>query len=589
LVQALYGRLPDEFLDLAALGTVADLAPLVDENRLITMYGLEKMNESPRPGIRALIHVAGLQDKKITAGHIGFSFGPRINASGRLDSATYAVRLLTTEDGQEAGELAQFLEDRNKERQEIGEQIFEQAVARIEAHPEWLEGRVLVVDSHDWNEGVIGIVASRLVERYYRPTLMIALNEEKGKSSARSIAGFDLYDALTRCADLLGHYGGHKMAAGFSIDPDRVDELRKRINEIAFEVLTEEDMRPKLDIDAELSLQDVDLQLVEQMQMLAPYGFGNPSPRFSFTGLGIEQTRVVGRDAAHLQVRVRQANRQLDCIAFRRGEDQQYMENLSSIDIAGELSINEWNGRRNLQLLLGDWRPNDIQVFDKRFCGDKAVWLETNKEQLTVLCFQESSILEIEKRLFGYPWNEGKYRVYLVDETGAWQHRAGEDEPTDHVVFYDVPHSLAHFEAGLTALVPTQKLYFIQGQADQGLLHLTANRWLPDRQLFAFVYRLMRELGSTTREHLLTRLQGNASEEGLTNILQVFTELQFANQDGATYHVVQQVAKRDLAEAQHYQHQQKRVEHLRQIHDHFLAASFDKLREWLVSLLLRQA
>ncbi|MGZ4133747.1 MAG: single-stranded-DNA-specific exonuclease RecJ [Tumebacillaceae bacterium] len=589
LVQALYGRLPDEFLDLAALGTVADLAPLVDENRLITMYGLEKMNESPRPGIRALINVAALQDKKITAGHIGFSFGPRINASGRLDSATYAVRLLTTEDAQEAGELAQFLEDRNKERQEIGEQIFEQAVSLVEAHPEWLDGRVLVVASHGWNEGVIGIVASRLVERYYRPTLMIALGEEKGKASARSIAGFDLYEALTNCADLLGHYGGHKMAAGFSIAPERVDDLRKRINEIAFEVLTEDEMRPKLDIDAELSLQEIDLQLVEQMQMLAPYGFGNPSPRFSFTGLGIEQTRVVGKDAAHLQLRVRQANRQLDCIAFRRGEEQHLMENLSSIDIAGELSINEWNGRRNLQFVLGDWRANDVQVFDKRFCGDKAVWLETNKEQLTVLCFQESSIVEIEKRLFGYPWNEGKYRVYLVDEVGSWQHRVGEDEPTDHVVLYDLPNSLEQFEACLQALVPTQKLYLIQGQADQGLLQLTANRWLPDRQLFAFVYRLLREMGSATREQLLTRLAGNASEEGLTHILQVFCELSFANQEGSTYYVVQGVAKRDLADAEHYKQQQQRVERLRVIGDHFLAASFDKLREWLVSLLMRQA
>ncbi|PWK08984.1 single-stranded-DNA-specific exonuclease RecJ [Tumebacillus permanentifrigoris] len=589
LVQALYERLPEEFLDLAAIGTVADLAPLQGENRLITLFGLEAMNAVPRPGVRALIEVAGLQDKQVTAGHIGFSFGPRINASGRLDSATYAVELLTTTDTEKAKELAEFLDARNRERQEIGEGIFEQAVALVEAHPEWLEGRVLVVPSSGWNEGVIGIVASRLVERYYRPTLMIALNGEgSGKSSARSIHGFDLYAALTKCADLLGHYGGHKMAAGFSIAEERIDELRRRMNDIAQEALTDELMQPKIDVDMVLDLGEVNLQLVEQMERLAPYGFGNPSPRFSFEGLQLEQTRVVGKDATHLQMRVKRANQTLDCIAFRRSEDQPALERLASIDIVGELAINEWKGRRNLQVLLGDWRANAVQCFDKRGCGDKAVWLETRKEPLTVLFFQEPNLREIEKRLFGYPWNEDKYRLVLVDATGRWERVAGGDRPTDHVVLYDLPQTVAQVEAALAELQPAQKLYVIHGEADEQYCRHAEVNWLPERNAFTYAYRLLQKQETLSYEQMLQEMRP-LTQEGVETILAVFTELEFALQEGNQYAKNSSATRRELSEAPTYQQQAQRFQHLKQVREKLLVASHDTLREWLVTLLLRQA
>lgn len=589
LVQALYERLPEEFLDLAAIGTVADLAPLQGENRLIAMFGLEAMNAVPRAGVRALIDVAGLQGKQITAGHIGFSFGPRINASGRLDSATYAVELLTATDSAQARELAEFLEARNRERQEIGEQIFEEAVALVEANPDWLVGRVLVVPSAGWNEGVIGIVASRLVERYYRPTLMIALNGEGGgKSSARSIAGFDLYAALSRCADLLDHYGGHKMAAGFSLAVGQIDELRRRMNEIADEVLTTEDLQPKIDVDMMLDLGEVNLALVEQMQRLAPYGFGNPSPRFSFVGLDLEQTRVVGKDAAHLQVRVKQANKSLDCIAFRRSEDQPQLDRLASIDLVGELSINEWNGRRNLQLLLGDWRAHQVQFFDKRWCRDKAVWLETNKEPLTVLFFQETHLREIEKRLFGYPWNEDKYRLVLIAEDGEWQVMAGGESPNDHVVLYDLPDSMHQLYKALAAVGANQNVYLIQGEADEQFCRHAAMNWLPERNAFTYAYRLLHKQETLTYEQMLTEMRP-LTEEGVDTILKVFTELEFALQDGNKYARITNAARRELSEAPTYQQQAMRIEHLQEVRLKLLAASNDTLREWLVPQLLSRA
>lgn len=589
LVQALYGRLPDEFLDLAALGTVADLAPLQDENRLITLFGLEKMNESPRMGIKALIEVAGLTEKKITAGHIGFSFGPRINASGRLDSATYAVELLTTEDPVKAGELAQFLEDRNQERQTLCETIFEEAAELIEANRHWLDGRVLVVASRGWNEGVIGIVASRIVERYHRPTLVFSISDEKCKASARSIAGFDLYAALTRCADLLDHYGGHKMAAGLSLQEDKLDELRVRLNEIAEEVLTEADMTPALDIDMEVDLRDVDLRLVEQIQALAPFGFGNPSPRFAVRGLALESTRVVGKDAAHLQLRVRQNGRQLDCIAFRRSEEQHLLDALASIDLAGELAVNEWRGRQSLQMVLGDWKPSPLQSFDSRGCRDKFAWLEVRKEKLTVLCFQKNNVEEIEKRLFGYPWNEGKYRLYHVEPSGEWRHVAGEDEPTENVVYYDLPAHIETFANSLQALIPTQRIHFIQGDSDQNWLRQALFDWLPEREAFAYVFRVMRQQGQGTVEGLLSVMQGPLNTVSLTHILKVFTELGFANREDDTYYVIMDAPKRALTESQHYQEQEKRVQALKQVGDLLLSASSDTMRQWLAERLAVRA
>lgn len=580
LVQALFERVPDEYLDLAALGTVADLAPLVDENRLITMFGLEKMNMEPCLGIKALIEVAGLTEKQITAGHIGFSFGPRINASGRLDSATYAVDLLTAKDPVQAGELADFLENRNKERQEISEQIFNEAVELIEANPQWLEGRVLVVPKQGWNEGVIGIVASRLVEKYYRPTLMLALNEEKAKSSARSIHGFDLYDALTRCADLLEHYGGHKMAAGFSILPEKIDELRERINAVADEVLTEEDMIPKVDIDAEVDLQALTLQQVEQLQRLAPFGFGNPSPRFALHALDIDQARAVGKDASHLQLRVKSGTKQLSCIAFRRSEDQARIEQVNSIDLVGELAINEWNGRRDIQMVLGDWRPHPYQLFDKRG-SRKLTWLETSKEQLTVLCYQETHLEQIAKRLLGYPWNEGKYRLFLVDGQGDWQHRGGGAELTEHVVLYDLPTRLSLLEASLSRLEPEQRLYVLQGPEDDRWLQQTADDWLPERAQFAYAYRMLMQAKTVTVDHLHGLVLGKSTPASIANVLRVFEDLGFARREGDAYVVIEGAQKRDLTESAHYKQQETSVQELRRVRDLILHASWDTLRQQL--------
>ncbi|MFC4769693.1 single-stranded-DNA-specific exonuclease RecJ [Effusibacillus consociatus] len=573
VAQALFGEVPEEFLDLAVLGTVADLAPLVDENRLLAVYGLERINRNPRPGMKALLEVSGLEGKEITAGHIGFAFGPRINAAGRLDSATYAVELLTTEDEARARELADFLNERNQERQEISAEMFEEAVQEVEAHPEWLDGRVLVVAKEGWNAGVIGIVASRLVERYYRPTLMISISEGMGKGSARSIHGFHLYDSMSSCRDLFEHFGGHKMAAGFSIEVEKIGELRDRLNRIAEEVLTPEDLIPKIDIDAELNLLDIDIEFVQTVERLAPFGFGNPSPRFQLSGLDLERCRPVGQDGAHLQFQVAKRAAKLAGIAFRRGAEADLVNEWPRVDLVGELAINEWNGRRSIQIIMDDWRPNAIQVFDCRHVADKTRWLEeqAGKKDLSVVCFHSESLAEVSRALQPYPWQESHvHRVYTADADGSLGdpqsigdgHSNTEvhaDFLSGDVVIFDLPLSLYQYEAVLQKLTGTYRLYLLHGPSDRQWVEQQKRYLLPERKFFAGIYKMLQEKGSATCSDLQKRLQP-AYHDAVDLVLSVFVELGFAVRNGNTYHVNKGTNKRALEESELYRQRQARIE-----------------------------
>jgi single-stranded-DNA-specific exonuclease len=600
LAQALLGELPEEFLDLAAIGTIADLAPLLDENRLLAIYGLQRINRSPQVGIKALIEVSGLSGKDITAGHIGFSFGPRINASGRLDSAAYAVELLITEDEERARELADFLNQRNQERQEISGQIFEEAVVEIEAHPEMLTGRVLVVAKEGWNAGVIGIVASRLVEKYYRPTLMISITDGMGKGSARSIDGFHLYDAMAECRDLFDHFGGHKMAAGFSLAADRIDELRDRLNRTASEVLTTQDMIPKIEIDAELELSEVSMEFVREVEGLAPFGFGNPGPRFQLNGLTLERCRRVGQDGAHLQLVVRRGAAQLGGIAFQRGEEADLINEWQRLDLVGELNINEWNGKQSLQIQLSDWRPNGIQVFDRRRVEDKRRWLEeqAGRKDLVVVCFHQETVAEAAKLLELYPWQEPhRHRVYLADPDGEIRlvcsdslpdrNTAGEDSAvwlSGDVVFYDLPLSIEQYQAVLRRLQAEFRLYLIYGATDKVWVEQRKRTLLPDRKVFAGIYNMLQDLQSCSAAEIRKRMPPSY-HDAADFILSVFVELGFAVQDGNTYHVNKGTGKRPLETSELYQTRLMRIEAYMRVIDSLIETSNEQavaaVYEWL--------
>ncbi|WP_242395059.1 single-stranded-DNA-specific exonuclease RecJ [Anaeromyxobacter oryzisoli] len=343
-----------EALDLVALGTVADVVPLVDANRILVRSGLEVLARSRRPGLRALKAVAGIADgTPITAGQVGFRLAPRINAAGRLDDAGRGVRLLLSTDEGAARALAEELDRENQARQEIERRILEEALAdareRVEAG-----ARGLVLARDGWHPGVVGIVASRVVERFHRPAVLIALDGTAGKGSGRSIEGFHLYDALASCSDHLARFGGHRHAAGVTVERDRVGPFRDAFEACAAERIADEDLVPRCRIDGWIDDREITDRAAEDLEKLGPFGAGHPEPVFALRAAAA-RARTVGASGAHLKLSL--GGRALDAIGFGMG-DRLALCNQGRIDAAFAMGFDEWDGRRRLQLKLRDVRPS---------------------------------------------------------------------------------------------------------------------------------------------------------------------------------------------------------------------------------------
>jgi single-stranded-DNA-specific exonuclease len=363
-------QVPDlrRYLDLVTLGTVADLVPLVEENRVLVTHGLREIQRSQRPGIQALKEVSG--DAEVSSSYIGFRLGPRINAGGRLAEAQKAVELLTTTDKERARALALDLDHENRARQGIEEKILNQAVAMVESWPDLPERRSIVLASAEWHPGVIGIVASRLVERFHRPTFLIALDETKGKGSGRSPKVFHLYEGLKACADLLEGYGGHRQAAGLSIKTERVSALASRFEEVARSRLSVDDLIPETEVDAEVDLSLLDAQTMAEVRRLEPYGQGNPEPVFVARETEVVALRIVGGNPllgkpGHLKLVLRSSRggRPVDAIGF--GMAYLPVTQRSKIDVLYTPEINVWNGAASLQLRIRDLKVGERNVAEK--------------------------------------------------------------------------------------------------------------------------------------------------------------------------------------------------------------------------------
>lgn len=343
-----------KYLDLVAIGTVADVVPLTGENRIIVKEGLSQIKDSENIGIQAMLEVCELTDKPINSYSIGFIIGPRINAAGRLDSALEVVELLTTEDVDLAREIAGKLDRENRERQRIEKEILEKAIDRIE-NESMVEGsRVLVVDGEGWHSGVIGIVASRLVEKYYLPTLIISKNGEDSKGSARSLAGFNLFEALSRIPECFEKFGGHEMAAGFSLKSDKIEELRKKLNEIAEEVTEGKPFIPEIKVDFRLENKELNRETYDKLRLLEPYGMKNPAPVFVCRKMKVLSFKKIGDGGKHLSLSVFDGEKAISAIAFQMGELFDSLRINSEIDFLCNLEINSWNGFDKLQLNIKD-------------------------------------------------------------------------------------------------------------------------------------------------------------------------------------------------------------------------------------------
>lgn len=341
----------DSLLDLVALGTVADLAPLVGENRSLVRRGLRQMQATQRQGLFSLAGVSDLKLAAVNAGHIGFMLGPRLNASGRLESALDSLELLTTPDFMEAGRLAQKLNTQNRERQALTRQIQEQA--ELMAMAEDPEAFLLFAAHKDFNSGVVGLAASRLSEMHYRPAIVASMGAEETRGSCRSIPEFNITAALDECRELMVRHGGHAAAAGFTVKNTNLPELVARLKELARTGLAEKDLRPTLIADAETPLKAMRPDLLTQLSLLEPTGYGNREATFVSRGVKVRGARTVGMEGKHLKLTLEdEAGYTHDAIGFRLGEKLPQRD--QRVDILYTYETNEFNGRTNYQLNLKD-------------------------------------------------------------------------------------------------------------------------------------------------------------------------------------------------------------------------------------------
>jgi len=370
LVMALRGRLRQEarwagktpnlrrHLDLVALGTIADIAPLQGENRILVKHGLQELTRSQKLGVQTLKHVTHIAEQNIGPRQVGFTLAPRLNAAGRLAAAQAGVELLLSENAEQAEKLALYLDSVNRERQLVQAQIYAEAKAAIEADGGADRRWAIVLASEHWHPGVVGIVASKLVEEYGRPTVLIGLEGDTGKGSGRSIAAFHLYNALVACRELLVGFGGHEHAAGIRIHREQVPRFEETLNRVAREQLTRVDCTPLLTIDAEVRLQEIDDPLLQFIERLEPFGEGNPQPLLLARGVEIAGApTLVGREQQHLRLTFRQGDMLLHSIGFAMG-DRLTQAKTGVLDIVFTPQRHVWKEREELQLVLRDLAPH---------------------------------------------------------------------------------------------------------------------------------------------------------------------------------------------------------------------------------------
>ena len=343
-----------QYIDLITLGTAADIVPLTNENRIIVKHGLKSLSKTKRPGLRALLEVSGLGEKELTVGRLLFWAAPRINAAGRLGDANRAVQLMTTENLPESLKLARELDEENRQRQDLQQSMVDEAIMKVNAEIDLEKEKAIVLWDDNWHEGVIGIVASKIKETYHRPAVIISLSNGTGKGSARSVKGFDLYENLTECRELLDGYGGHPMAAGLTLNRENLEDFRTRFSNLAYETLADDDLVNSLDIEGEMDLNLIDGRFMDFLEKLAPFGPGNMTPKFITRHvIPVGNPRLVG-NGDHLKFRAKKGETSYDAIGFNMGNHYEKLITGKPIDIAYVVEKNEWQGRTSIQFNIRD-------------------------------------------------------------------------------------------------------------------------------------------------------------------------------------------------------------------------------------------
>lgn len=347
-------NLMDEYADLMCLGTVADISPLIDENRVIVTEGLKRFKTTKNIGLKALIDVS-TNGKAITTSTIGYTIAPRINASGRLGCASTSVELFLTEDEKKAAELADSLCHENTLRQQTEQKMFKEALEYIEQHPEIKNDDILVIPHENWHHGIVGIVSSKITEKYYKPSILFAVDGGSAKGSGRSVSGFNLFGALEHSSDLLEKFGGHELAAGLTIKAENIEPFRKAINEYAKGKIEEATLIPTISLDAQIKVTYITIDTVHDINRLQPFGVNNPTPAFAVRNIKIHRISVMS-EGKHLRMTLFKDGKYVDAVGFGMGDYYSMFKEGDFIDVAFALDINDYKGFQNVQMILKDMR-----------------------------------------------------------------------------------------------------------------------------------------------------------------------------------------------------------------------------------------
>ncbi|RDW21690.1 single-stranded-DNA-specific exonuclease RecJ [Oceanobacillus chungangensis] len=553
--EQILGYFPKHLLDLVAIGTIADMVPLVDENRIFAYYGLHALTITKNPGIRALKAVCKIEGN-VTEEDVGFLIGPRLNAVGRLQDADLAVQLLMTDDPVLAEEMALEIQGINIQRQEIVNQIVKEAEAMVQDQPDG----VIIAQKAGWNEGVLGIVASKLVRKYDRPA--IVLTEKQGtnevKGSARSIPAFDLFKNCMKIRDLFTHFGGHAQAAGMTLPAENVAVIQENLNEFIHEALSEDDFKQVIEVNAMLQLSEINETLVDEINRLAPFGMSNPKPVFAIKEIPAD-VRQIGAKKNHLKLLFKEDDVQVEGIGFSMGDLHTYITPHTPLTVVGELGINEWNGNRKAQIVLQDMKIEEWQLYDQR--GKKKIETFPHINELITVLANEAQPVHLNASQITYETD--------IEEL----------QKTDVLYIYDLPTN----EAQLKEIIQKTKPKNIHVCFNiENSTYLTA---FPTREEFIWFYALVlkRKTLDLKQEMQMIMNAKGWTKERIIFISKVFLELGFVKIENGVVHVSPNPDKKDLSEAPSYKERLNQIK----IEKELYYSNYEQLKAWFESCMNR--
>lgn len=548
LAQHLLDDIPDYFWVYAMIGTIADLVPMRDENRSIVRKGLKLINHDMPVALKALLNEANYDDA-VNEETIGFTIGPRLNAVGRLDDASLAAELLMTNDEDEAQFLAEQVEHFNQERKTIVQAVTEEAM--IMAQAQVAEGqRFLVLYQEDWHEGILGIVASRIVESYQRPTMILNIDHEKqhAKGSARSISQISMFELLSTQADLIDKFGGHHAAAGLTLPIENVESLKQALNEVMKNQYKEDALQPEKYIDAAVALDTVTVENIASLERLRPFGMQFERPLFQLNHLTIQQARAIGQQQNHLKISF--VEQKLQGLFWNEGSRIHEIMPNQHINAIGELQINEWNGNRTPQLIVTDIHSNERQMFDYRSKNKKLPQFETTSN--TCYLIHPSS-----------------------DKRHQHEYYYGESIPNDYekCVFLELPLTIDDFKESLQHISASQ--VYVQFTHQKSIYF----EGIPKIDTFKKCYKLLyqqKEIDLTKEGLNMSRFL-QIKPQLLKFILKVFLDLQFITQNNGIIKIGTTATKQDITSSRIYQGRLHRIEVEKQL----LYSDFPALQQWM--------